>query len=128
METTARLANGPEPQPADVTLNDLLDLIAPGTHLGLTSVVHVRVDGVPKETLDALFAAADRRHLDSYVDRGWLTIEPDPAAQAELEFLDLQRHLRELTGDGIAVSLKQWAAQRRTAGSAALARLVHAVW
>ena len=128
METIARPEPGPEPQPADPTLDDLLELIEPGARLGLTGILHLRVDGVPEATLAAVFAAADRRHLDSFVDRGWLTIEPDPAAEAELEFLDLQRRMRELTADGLGPPLRRWATRRRLAGSAALARLLHAVW
>ena len=85
MATTVRPDAGPEPRPAEPTLDDLLDRIAPGTRLGLNHVARLRVDGVPDELLAAVFAAADRRHLDSHVADGWLTIEPDPAAQAELE-------------------------------------------
>ena len=128
MATTVRPDAGPESRPAEPTLDDLLDRIAPGTRLGLNHVARLRVDGVPDELLAAVFAAADRRHLDSYVEGGWLTIEPDPAARAELEFLALQHRLLDLTADGIAAPLRQWAARRARDGGVAVARLVHAVW
>lgn len=128
METTARPDARRSPRCAEPTLDDLLGQIAPGARLGPNRVVRLRVGGMPEELLAAVFTAADRRHLDSYVDGGWLTIEPDPAAQAELEFLALQHRLLDLTADGVVAPLRNWTARRARDGGAAIARLVHAVW
>ena len=73
------------------------------------------------DALERIRRDARAAGLDCYLDRGWLVLEPDPAAVAEQEFFELQEQLGAVCDH---VAAMPWLRHLRESGIAYRDRLL----